>query len=100
MKKIIQLFLTAILVVAVAHGAESSGKKGVPKDQLKELVGKIQAKLQDGKRNEADLAAELKAFDALLAWMKGGPKPPSGRGVTINEERPARGAPSAAGAGQ
>jgi hypothetical protein len=39
------------------------------------------------------------AFDALLSWMKGGPKPPSGRGVTINEERPARGAP-APGAGQ
>lgn len=40
------------------------------------------------------------SFDALLAWMKGGPKPPSGRGVTINEQRPARAAAPPASAGQ
>ena len=40
------------------------------------------------------------AFDALLSWMKGGPKPPSGRGVTINEARPVRAAATPAGAGQ
>jgi hypothetical protein len=40
------------------------------------------------------------AFDALLSWMKGGPKPPSGRGVTINEARPVRAAAAPAGAGQ
>ena len=44
------------------------------------------------------------SFDALLAWMKGGPQPPSGRGVTINEPRAARppGAPAAqpSGTGQ
>jgi hypothetical protein len=40
------------------------------------------------------------AFDALLAWMKGGPKPPSGRGVTINEARPARPVAAPPGAGQ
>ncbi|HEY7797604.1 MAG TPA: DUF6351 family protein [Hyphomonadaceae bacterium] len=40
------------------------------------------------------------AFDALLAWMKGGPKPPSGRGITINEQRPARGAAAPTGGGQ
>jgi hypothetical protein len=34
------------------------------------------------------------AFDALLRWMKGGPKPPSGLGVSIDEPRrgPAPGA--------
>ncbi len=37
------------------------------------------------------------SFDALLAWMKGGPQPPSGRGVTINEPRAARAPTAAAG---
>jgi thiol-disulfide isomerase/thioredoxin len=38
-----------------------------PQAQLRELVEKIQTKLQTGDRTEASLAAEIKEFDALLA---------------------------------
>src|SRR5271165_6092238 len=38
--------------------------------ELKDLVAKIQEKLQAGKKTEADLADELKGFDALLAKHK------------------------------
>jgi thiol-disulfide isomerase/thioredoxin len=38
--------------------------------ELKALVSKIQTKLRDGKKTEADLADELKQFDALLAEHK------------------------------
>jgi peroxiredoxin len=50
-----------------AAGAET---KRSAKTELQELVGKVQAKLQQGKSSEADLAAELKEFDALLAQHK------------------------------
>jgi peroxiredoxin len=39
--------------------------------ELKALVSKIQTKLQAGQKTEADLAPELKEFDALLAAHKG-----------------------------
>jgi thiol-disulfide isomerase/thioredoxin len=39
--------------------------------ELKALVSKVQAKLKDDKRTEADLAPELKEFDELLAKHKG-----------------------------
>jgi peroxiredoxin len=39
--------------------------------ELKALVGKVQAKLQQGEKTEAALAPELKEFDDLLAKHKG-----------------------------
>jgi thiol-disulfide isomerase/thioredoxin len=39
--------------------------------ELKALVAKIQTKLREGQKTEADLAPELKEFDALLAKHKG-----------------------------
>jgi thiol-disulfide isomerase/thioredoxin len=39
--------------------------------ELKDLVAKISASLQEGKRTEAEQADNLKAFDALLAKYKG-----------------------------
>lgn len=42
----------------------------VAKD-LKDVISKIQAKLKDDKKTEADLAPELKAFDEILAKHKG-----------------------------
>ena len=39
--------------------------------ELKDLVAKVNAKLESGKKTEADLAPELKEFDALLAKHKG-----------------------------
>jgi peroxiredoxin len=38
---------------------------------LKALVSKVNTKVQEGKKTEADLAPELKEFDALLAKYKG-----------------------------
>ena len=40
------------------------------KDELQTLVGKIQTKLREGKKTEADLAPELKQFDEILAQHK------------------------------
>ncbi len=40
---------------------------GDPKVELQELVEKVKTKLKAGQRTEADLADELKGFDALLA---------------------------------
>jgi peroxiredoxin len=39
--------------------------------ELKSLVSKVQTKLKDGKKTEADLAPEMKEFDALLEKHKG-----------------------------
>lgn len=39
--------------------------------ELKDLVAKVQAKLQQGQKTEADLSDELKQFDVLLAEHKG-----------------------------
>jgi thiol-disulfide isomerase/thioredoxin len=39
--------------------------------ELKALITKIQTKLKDGKKTEADLGDEIKEFDALLAKHKG-----------------------------
>jgi peroxiredoxin len=39
--------------------------------ELKDLVTKVEAKLKDGKKTEADLAEEIKEFDNLLAKHKG-----------------------------
>lgn len=47
-----------------------AAEQNSPATELKELITKVQAKLKDGKRTEADLTAELKEFDALLAKYK------------------------------
>jgi len=61
----------AVVLFALAliwSGASASA--GDPKDELKELVTKVQAKLKDDKKTEAELAPELKEFDTLLAEHK------------------------------
>lgn len=42
-----------------------------PKVELESLVSKVKTRLQAGAKTEADLAAELKEFDSLLAAHKG-----------------------------
>ena len=76
-----------------------------PIDQIPEFWEWLQFQGQAGKIKlpveiMEEILAGKKDDDPLLAWMKGGPKPPSGRGVTINEERPARAVPAAAGGGE
>lgn len=51
---------------ALSRAAESADAKA----ELKSLVGKIQAKLKEGKKTEADLGPELKEFDEILAKHK------------------------------
>src|ERR1041385_3403396 len=55
-----------LLSLAAATAAETSSVQ----DDLKGLVTKIKAKLQEGKTTEAELAPELKEFDTLLAKHK------------------------------
>jgi peroxiredoxin len=68
MKQILfPVLLAAALLLPAARGAAADSD---PKADLKVLVSKIQTKLREGKRTEADHADELKAFDALLAKYK------------------------------
>ena len=59
------------LLLAAAPGALRADEKKNAKAQLEELVGKVGAKLGEGKPTEESLSAELKQFDALLAEHKG-----------------------------
>jgi thiol-disulfide isomerase/thioredoxin len=70
---IIRLFLALALALALAQGvAQAADDAAVSKAEsgLRALVEKIQTKLRDQKNTEADLQAELKEFDALLAQHK------------------------------
>src|SRR6266446_6151571 len=64
--------LAALAVVSLALssqpvlGADNSDASG----ELKDLIAKVESKLKDGKKTEADLAGELQEFDALLAKHK------------------------------
>jgi peroxiredoxin len=51
--------------------ADAPAASGDVRQELQQLVTKVKAQLQAGKRTEADLAAELKEFDALLAKHSG-----------------------------
>src|ERR1035437_8293719 len=68
---------TRLLVALTILSLLLSASSGVAADktdastELKALVSKIQTKLREGKKTEADLADELKQFDALLAAHKG-----------------------------
>lgn len=55
-----------LFISPVAQAADSADVSS----ELKALVQKVQAKLRDGKKTEADLADELKEFDKLLAAHK------------------------------
>lgn len=58
---------------AAASDAADTGSLAVQAD-LKDLVGRINTKLQSGKNSESDLADELKEFDALMAKHKDVPQ--------------------------
>src|SRR4051812_21877319 len=73
------------IIAAVLGCLLMFGNRGIPADQndakrpsnaqakadLEVLVGKIQAKISEGKKTEKDLAEEVKEFDVLLAKYKG-----------------------------
>ncbi len=68
---------TRILAVLVVLSLSLFSERGVAAEQtaasgeLNDLVAKVKAKLQENKRTEADLAPELREFEALLAKHKG-----------------------------
>ena len=68
MKKIILLLAAILMVVGSNSHAQSTNATQV---ELQALIQKVQAKLADGKKTEADLADELKAFDRLIAEQNG-----------------------------
>jgi thiol-disulfide isomerase/thioredoxin len=61
-------------VIALSLWVPANGVLGAdptpPADELKSLITKIQTKLREGKRTEADLGDEIKEFDVLLAKHK------------------------------
>ncbi|MBK9991390.1 MAG: TlpA family protein disulfide reductase [Verrucomicrobia bacterium] len=58
-------------VPAAAPVAPPAVAPSVVQTELRQLVGKIKAKLQSGARNEEALTEELKGFDAIIAAHKG-----------------------------
>ena len=65
--------LAALTILSLLLSASSgvAANKTDASTELKALVSKIQTKLREDKKTEADLADELKQFDALLAEHKG-----------------------------
>ena len=62
-------FFAALAVISLLWSTASlvGAEAGTASAELDALVGKIQHKLLEGKRSEADLADDLKAFDELIA---------------------------------
>ena len=67
MTRIVIAVVSALLLSPFTPRIEAADAKA----QLQELVTKVKAKLKDGKKTEADLAEDLKAFDALVAEHQG-----------------------------
>jgi|ERR1043166_5039591 thiol-disulfide isomerase/thioredoxin len=63
-------FLAAIMTAALLVPGRLAAAADA-KSELQTLVGKIQLKLKDGKKTEAELSSEVKEFDDLLARHKG-----------------------------
>jgi peroxiredoxin len=68
-------FLAAFLVLSLSLCSQRgvAAEPGGPGAELTNLVAKINAKLEQGKRTEKDLAPDLQEFEALLAKHKGEP---------------------------
>ena len=60
-----------LLALTLSTPSGIAADTSVAATELKALVSKVNTKLEAGKRSEADLAPELKEFDALLAKHKG-----------------------------
>ncbi len=69
--KIKLLALLTALSIAVPSAQALAGEKPDASTELKDLVTKVNTKLKEGKRTEADLGPELKQFDKVLAEHKG-----------------------------
>lgn len=65
-KVLIALIALLVAVAAPAIAAETNSVA----TELRDVITKVQAKLKEGKKTEADLEMELKEFDAILAKHK------------------------------
>ena len=68
--KLIALAAAALLALSLFTPTALAGDTNAAATDLKALVAKVNTKLREGKKTEADLAPELKEFDALLAKYK------------------------------
>jgi len=64
------LIVLAAAALLLANPAGFAVEKSDASAELKELLTKIQAKLQADQKSEKELADELKEFDTLLAKHK------------------------------
>jgi peroxiredoxin len=69
--KIIVPAVVALLACSLFTPSGVAADTNAAAADLKALVSKVNTKVQEGKKTEADLAPELKEFDALLAKYKG-----------------------------
>jgi len=70
-KSLLPLAVGALLCAQTNLNAQEAPSLTPMQTQLHALVEKVQAKISAGKDTEADLADELKSFDALVASEKG-----------------------------
>ncbi len=65
-------FLSVLVVISIllTHFRTAAAEKTDAATELKDLITRVQGKLKEGKRSEAALAEDLKAFDDLLAKHK------------------------------
>jgi len=64
------LIVLAALTLSLSNQPGFAAEKSDASAELKDLIAKVQAKLQADKKSETDLADELKEFDTLLARHK------------------------------
>ena len=66
--KLLAVLAVLSLLVTTHRASAAEGSKAAA--ELKDVITQVQTKLKDGKKTEAELAPELKAFDDLLAKYK------------------------------
>ena len=63
-------FLAVVVASLLCTSHHAPAQNSAAASELKDLITQLQGKLKEGKKTEADLAADLKAFDDLLAKHK------------------------------
>lgn len=69
MKRVLFIFVTA-LCPFISFAADEAATTNNPAREVRQLVRKVETKLQQGKDKESDFQAELKEFDQLIDHLK------------------------------
>jgi peroxiredoxin len=69
MKRVLFIFVTALLPFS-SFAADDGAPATSPASEVRQLIRKVETKLQQGKDRESDFHAELKEFDDLVARLK------------------------------